>query len=426
MRRFAPPPTVDPHPGIIMSAYAATVRYFNEAADLMGLSQNMRKLMLTPQREVKCQVAVQKDDGQIATYIGYRMQHDSARGPMKGGLRFDPAVDADEVLALATLMTWKTAVVGIPYGGAKGGIAVDVKTLSPSELERVTRGFVDAIHDVIGPDKDIPAPDMGTNAQVMAWIMSQYQKYHGFNPACVTGKPVELHGADGREEATGRGVATATLALLKKEKREPKSTTAAIQGFGNVGTFAAEFLHEAGVTIRGVSDAFGAVWNDEGLDIPALLTHSRDTGGVKNFPGADAVTNDDLLTGEVDVLIPAAIGGVLTGENAGDVRARYVVEAANNPTRPEADEIFHRAGVKVVPDILANAGGVTVSYFEWVQNRQHFKWEKAKVRQELDKIMTASFEAVWAKAEEKKVPLRTAAYLVGIGRVGRATVLAGI
>ena len=409
-----------------MSAYAATVRYFNEAADLMGLSQNMRKLLLTPQREVKCQVAVQKDDGQIATYIGFRMQHDRARGPMKGGLRFDPAVDADEVLALATLMTWKTAVVDIPYGGAKGGIAVDVKTLSPSELERVTRGFVDAIHDVIGPDKDIPAPDMGTNAQVMAWIMSQYQKYHGFNPACVTGKPVELHGADGREEATGRGVATIALALLEKENRPPAGTTAAIQGFGNVGTFAAEFLHAAGVRVRGVTDAFGGVWNDAGLDIPSLLEHARGGGAVKDFDGGDAIVNDDLLTGEVDLLIPAAIGGVLTAENAGAVRAKYVVEAANNPTRPEADEIFHRNGVTVVPDILANAGGVTVSYFEWVQNRQHFKWDKERVRTELDRIMRASFEAVWAEATARKIPLRTAAYLVGIGRVGRATVLAGI
>ena len=409
-----------------MTAYAATVRYFNEAADLMDLSPNMRRLLLTPQREVKCQVAVQKDDGQIATYIGYRMQHDRARGPMKGGLRFDPAVDADEVLALATLMTWKTAVVDIPYGGAKGGIAVDVKTLSQSELERVTRGFVDAVHDVIGPDKDIPAPDMGTNAQVMAWIMSQYQKYHGFNPACVTGKPVELHGADGREEATGRGVARIALELLKKENRPPGETTAAIQGFGNVGTFAAEFLHEAGVKIRGVSDAYGAVWNPEGLDIPALLTHSRQTGGVKDFAGGDALANDALLTGDVELLVPAAIGGVLTADNADDVRAKYVVEAANNPTRPEADEIFHRNGVLVAPDILANAGGVTVSYFEWVQNRQHFKWDKSRVRTELDKIMTNSFEAVWQQATARKVPLRTAAYLVGIGRVGRATVLAGI
>ena len=409
-----------------MSAYAATVRYFNEAADIMDLSPNMRRLLLTPEREVKCQVAVQKDDGQLATYIGFRMQHDSARGPMKGGLRFAPDVDADEVLALATLMTWKTAVVDIPYGGAKGGIAVDVKTLSPAELERVTRGFVDALHDVIGPDKDIPAPDMGTNAQVMAWIMNQYQKYHGFNPACVTGKPVELHGADGREEATGRGVSVCTLALLEKEGRPPGGTTAAIQGFGNVGTFAAEFLHEAGVTVRGVSDAFGAVWCASGLNVPALLAHSRETGGVTDFPGAENVSGDDILFGDVDVLIPAAIGGVLTEQNAGDVRAKYVVEAANNPTRPEADGVFHKAGVIVVPDILANAGGVTASYFEWVQNRQHFKWDKSKVRSELDKIMRRSFGQVWDRAAQKKVPLRTAAYLVGIGRVGRATVLSGI
>ena len=409
-----------------MSAYEATVRYFNEAADVMGLSQNMRTLLLTPQREVKCQVAVQRDNGEIATYIGYRMQHDAARGPMKGGLRFDAAVDADEVLALATLMTWKTAVVDIPYGGAKGGIAVDVKSLSDSELERVTRGFVDAVHDVIGPDKDIPAPDMGTNAQVMAWIMSQYQKYHGFNPACVTGKPVELHGADGREEATGRGVAVATEALLKHVNQPVAGTTCAIQGFGNVGSYAARFLDERGLKLLGTSDAHGGIWNPEGFDVPALFDHVKSTGTVVGFPGADAIGNAELLTSEVDVLIPAAIGGVLTAENAGDVRAKYVVEAANNPTRPEADEIFHRRGVTVVPDILANAGGVTVSYFEWVQNRQHFKWELSRVREELDRIMTRSFAEVFRKAEEKHVPPRIAAYLVGIGRVGRATVLAGI
>jgi glutamate dehydrogenase (NAD(P)+) len=392
----------------------------------MGLSTNMRVLLMTPVREVKVQVALELDDGQISTFIGYRTQHDKARGPMKGGLRFHPDVDEDEVRALAALMTWKTAVVNIPYGGAKGGISVDVHRLSPGELERITRKFVDEIHDVIGPDKDIPAPDMGTNAQVMAWIMSQYEKYHGFNPACVTGKPVELHGAEGREEATGRGVAILTRRLLENHKQTVQGSRVAIQGFGNVGSFAARFLNEMGAKIVAVSDQHGGVHNPEGLDVPGLLKHSAQHARVTGFPGTDAISNDQLLAAEVDVLIPAAIGGVLTKENAGHVRAQYIVEAANGPTRPEADEIFEKRGILVLPDILANAGGVTVSYFEWVQNRQHFKWELERVRTELDKILSESFDRVLRIAQEKKVALRVAAYILGIGRVGRATVLAGL
>ena len=409
-----------------MSSFETTVRYFNQAADLMGLSPNMRKLLLTPLRELKVQVSIERDNGEIETFIGYRVQHDEARGPMKGGLRYHPEVDADEVLALAALMTWKTAVVNIPYGGAKGGVSVNAKEFSPGELERLTRKFVDEIHDVIGPDKDIPAPDMGTNAQVMAWIMNQYSKYHGFNPAVVTGKPVELHGSEGREEATGRGVVTVTGALLEKVKRNIAGSTVALQGFGNVGSYAAMFLHERGARVVGVADATGGLWNDGGLDIPALLEFVKEHGSVKGFPLAERITNEELLTADVDVLIPAALGNVLDAHNAEHVRAKYIVEAANNPTRPEADDILHRRNIVVVPDILANAGGVTVSYFEWVQNRQHFKWELARVRRELDRIMTESFDRVWHVAEDRKVPLRVAAYLIGIGRVGRATILGGL
>ncbi|MCA9114850.1 MAG: glutamate dehydrogenase [Planctomycetaceae bacterium] len=409
-----------------MNSYETTVRYFDHAAGLMGLSKNMQRLLLTPEREVKVQIALERDNGEIATFIGYRMQHDSARGPMKGGLRFHPEVDAQEVLALATLMTWKTAIVNIPYGGAKGGISVDVKALSQGELERVTRKFVDEIHDIFGPDKDIPAPDMGTDAQVMAWIMNQYQKFHGFNPACVTGKPVELHGAEGREEATGRGVVTVTEALLKRANHPISDVRVAIQGFGNVGSFAARFLHEKGAKVVAVSDAFGALWNNEGIDIPELVRHVAQHKQVVGFNGADKMPSDELLVSDVDVLIPAAIGGVLTRDNAREVRAKFVVEAANNPTRPDADKIFDQREILVVPDVLANAGGVTVSYFEWVQNRQHFKWELSRVRKELDRIMIDSFDKVWTIATERKVSLRTAAYLLGIGRVGRATVLGGI
>lgn len=409
-----------------MDAYESTCRYFNEAASLMGLSDNMRALLLTPEREVKVQVAVERDNGELSTFIGYRMQHDSARGPMKGGLRFHHEVDAEEVLALATLMTWKTAIVNIPYGGAKGGVSVNVRDLSQAELERITRKFIDELHDMIGPDKDIPAPDMGTNPQVMAWIANQYQKYHGYNPACVTGKPLELHGAEGREEATGRGVVTTTEALLKKVNRPIESISVAIQGFGNVGSFAAGFLHEKGAKVVAVSDQFGAVFNPEGLDIPGMQVFATDHAKIEGFPATKPISNEELLLLDVDVLIPAAIGGVLTKENAREVQASYIIEAANGPTHPDADTIFEEREIIVLPDILANAGGVTVSYFEWVQNRQHFKWELARVRKELDKIILDSFEKVWKIAEDKKVSLRKAAYLLGIGRVGRATVLGGI
>lgn len=407
-----------------MSAYEAAVRYFEQSADVMELSQNMRKLLLTPEREVKVQAAMEMDNGEIGTFIGFRMQHNSARGPMKGGLRYHHEVDAQEVLALATLMTWKTAVVNIPYGGAKGGIAVNVKDLSPGENERLTRKFVDVLQDVIGPDKDIPAPDMGTNAQTMAWIENQYEKYHGFNPACVTGKPVELHGAEGREEATGRGVATLTMQLMRKSKHNVKGATIAIQGFGNVGSFAGRLLHDSGCKVVSISDVTGGIHDPDGLDIPKLQEHISEGKPIADF--AKTISNEELLTLDVDVLIPAALGGVLTADNAKDVRAKFIIEAANNPTEPEADEIFQQREILVLPDILANAGGVTVSYFEWVQNRQYFHWELDRTRRELDKIMLDSFEKVWEIAERRKVPLRLAAYLLGIGRVGRATVLGGI
>lgn len=386
----------------------------------------MRVLLLTPQREIKVQVAIERDNGEIATYVGYRVQHDKSRGPMKGGLRYHPAVDAAEVLTLASLMTWKTAVVNLPYGGAKGGISVDPRTLSTGELERITRKFVDEIHDMVGPDKDIPAPDMGTNAQVMAWFNNQYEKFHGHQPACVTGKPVELHGSEGREEATGRGVVTVTAATLAEHQQSLKSTTVALQGFGNVGSYAARFLHEQGAKVVGLTDMSGGIWNPEGINIPALLEYAKTSGGVANFPGCDELTNEGLLAAKVDVLIPAALGGVLTAANANSVRAKYLIEAANGPVMPDADEILIANNVVVVPDILANAGGVTVSYFEWVQNRQHFKWDLAHVRTQLDKIMTDSFQRVWQLAQEKKIPLRTAAYVLGIGRVARATKLGGI
>ena len=409
-----------------MRSSEATRIYFDRAADQLDLSAGIRRQLLGAKREVQVQIPVELDSGEMATYVGYRVQHNDARGPMKGGLRYHPQVDLDEVRALAALMTWKTAVVNLPYGGAKGGIALDPTKLSRRELERVTRRFVDAIHDLFGPDVDIPAPDMGTTAEVMAWIMNQYDKYHGFSPACVTGKPIDYHGIPGREEATGRGVGALTLKLLSRLGRRIPGTRVAIQGFGNVGTHTAKFLHDAECTIVAVSDADGGFHRADGLDVLACLRHAREHGGrLAGFTGGDAITNAELLALDCDVLIPAALGGVLTKANAGAVKAPIVVEAANAPIEPDADAIFDERGIVVMPDILVNAGGVTASYFEWVQNRQHYQWGVARVYQELDRVLGEAFEQVWQLSTSRKVPLRTAAYMVGVGRVARATILGG-
>lgn len=415
-----------------MSAHEDAVRYFHQAADVLGIPDDFRKLLLTPQRKVEVQVAIPRDDGTIGTFIGYRVQHNRARGPMKGGLRYNPDVDGDEVLALATLMTWKTAVVGIPYGGAKGGIAVNPRLLSQAEKERLTRKFVDEIHEVIGKDKDIPAPDMGTGAQEMAWIANQYEKYTGFNPAIVTGKPVEMHGIEGREEATGRGVGLLASAFVEQIPeadggRPTAGATVVIQGFGNVGSHTARYLHDLDAKIIAVSDAFGAIHDPDGIDIHALLHHVKEHGRVDGYTDGDTkkISNEELLTLKCDILVPAAIGGVLTAENANDVQATCIVEAANGPVTPEADEIFNNRGIRVLPDVLANAGGVTVSYFEWAQNRQFFKWELERTRVEMDKTMMEAFRKVQEIALQKGVSHRTAAYVLGISRVAEATQLAG-
>ena len=410
-----------------MRSFDATRFYFDRAADQMDLSHNMRSLLLTPKREVQVQVSVERDNGEIHTYIGYRVQHDNSRGPMKGGLRYHPEVDLNEIRSLAALMTWKTAVVNLPYGGAKGGIAIDPRKLSIRELELITRRFVDEIHDLIGPDIDIPAPDMGTNADVMAWFMNQYCKYHGFSPAVVTGKPVELFGLPGREEATGRGVGIMAIKLLGRLARKASQTRVALQGFGNVGSHAAKFLHEAEMKVVAVSDVSGGYYRPEGLKVPDVLKYAREHNGLlAGYTEAEVISNEELLALDVELLIPAALGDVLTAENAPRVKAPMIIEAANAPTQPEADAIFDQRGIVVLPDILANAGGVTASYFEWVQNRQHYSWGLNRVRQELDRVMTDAFESVWELAVERKVSLRTAAYIQGIGRVGRATILGGI
>jgi len=411
-----------------MKAFDATRYYFDRAADQMDLTANMRQLLLIPKREVQVQIAVEMDNGDLATFIGYRVQHNDSRGPMKGGLRYHPKVDLDEVRSLAALMTWKTAVVDLPYGGAKGGIAIDPRSLSRRELERITRKFVDETHDLFGPDKDIPAPDMGTGPEEMAWIMNEYEKFHGFAPACVTGKPVELFGIPGREEATGRGVGILVVKLLGRIGRKLENARVAIQGFGNVGSHAAEFLHTADCKIVAIGDASGDYYRPEGLDLSDMLRYARDhRNSLAGYKGAERLSRrGELLELDVDLLIPAALGGVLTAENAPRVKASIIVEGANGPTDPEADAIFNERGILVLPDILANAGGVTASYFEWVQNRQHYRWGINRVRQELDRALVDAFEHVWQLAQERKVTLRTAAFMLGIGRVGRATVLGGI
>jgi glutamate dehydrogenase (NAD(P)+) len=405
----------------------ATQIYFERAADELDLSTSMRRLLATPKREVQVQLPVERDSGEIATFIGYRVQHNDARGPFKGGLRYHPQVDLDEVRSLAALMTWKTAVVDIPFGGAKGGVAVAPKDCSLRELERITRKLVDALHDVFGPDVDIPAPDMGTTADMMAWIMNQYGRYHGFAPGCVTGKPVEYHGIPGREEATGRGVGALTLKLLSRLGRKIPGTRVAIQGFGNVGSHAAKYLADSECRIVAVGDASASFRSDKGLDVLELLRHARSNGGgLAGFTGGDVIAAADLLAIDCDVLIPAALGGVITAANADAIRAPIIIEAANAPIEPEADDLLAARGVVVLPDILANAGGVTASWFEWVQNRQHYQWGLDRVRGELDRILGQSFEQVWQLAQSRKLPLRTAAYMVGVGRVARATALGGV
>jgi glutamate dehydrogenase (NAD(P)+) len=409
-----------------MQAFEATNYYFDQAAKQLDLSENIRTLLMTPDREVRVEVPIELDSGKIGNFIGYRIQHDNARGPYKGGLRYHPAVDQDEARSLASLMTWKTAIVDLPFGGAKGGVNCDPSKLSRGELERLTRKFIEKIHDMIGPDKDIPAPDMGTDAQVMAWIMNEYAKYEGFHPACVTGKPVEFHGSAGREAATGFGLAIITREMLAREQRTVAGTTFAIQGYGNVGSYTARFLAQMGGKIIGISDAYGAVVNREGLDIAELDRHMAISHKIVGFKGGDATTNEQLLTMPVDVLIPAALGGVFDRELAKAVQARMIVEAANGPTWPEADHVFVARGIPVVPDVLANAGGVVVSYFEWVQNLQHFRWPLEQVQREEERRLVEAFRDMHDLALRKGVTLRTAAFMKAISRVGRAKILGGI
>ncbi|XP_039130508.1 glutamate dehydrogenase 1, mitochondrial [Dioscorea cayenensis subsp. rotundata] len=407
-----------------MNALAATSRNFKQAAKLLRLDSKLEKSLLIPFREIKVECTIPKDDGTLASFVGFRVQHDNARGPMKGGIRYHHEVDPDEVNALAQLMTWKTAVANIPYGGAKGGIGCSPGQLSISELERLTRVFTQKIHDLIGIHTDVPAPDMGTNSQTMAWILDEYSKFHGYSPAVVTGKPVDLGGSLGRDAATGRGVLFATEALLAEYGKSISGQRFVIQGFGNVGSWAAQLISEAGGKVIAVSDVTGAIKNSNGLDILKLLKHSVENRGIKGFNGGDAIDPKSLLTEDCDVLVPAALGGC-NQQNAHDIKAKFIVEAANHPTDPEADEILAKKEVVILPDILANSGGVTVSYFEWVQNIQGFMWDENKVNSELRNYMINGFNDVKEMCKTHHCDLRMGAFTLGVNRVARATVLRG-
>ncbi|HJL15828.1 MAG TPA: Glu/Leu/Phe/Val dehydrogenase dimerization domain-containing protein [Sandaracinaceae bacterium LLY-WYZ-13_1] len=400
--------------------------YFNSASRILGLTKDVTTQLRTPHREIKVECTVRMDDGSVGTFVGYRVQHDNARGPFKGGLRYHFDVDEDEVTALAQLMTWKTAVVGVPFGGAKGGITTDTRELSDGEMQRLTRRFVDGIYEIIGDKTDIPAPDMYTNAQVMAWIFDQYTNYRGYAPGVVTGKPIELGGSLGRDAATGRGCLFACQNLLEALGEPLEGKKVIIQGFGNVGSWAARLFTEAGAKVVGIADISGGYLNEEGLDVTDAYVYVQRNKTLEGWSGAEHVSGDALLVAPCDILVPAALGGVLTEDVAKEVQAKIIVEGANGPTTPKADEVFHDKGVHVIPDIYANAGGVTVSYFEWAQNMQHFYWDEDKVEAELKRIMKKSFDELWGVAKSRNISMRMAAYVVGVGRVDQATAVRGV
>ena len=392
----------------------------------MGLSKKIGKLLLQPKREVRVQIPLEKENGELDVFTGYRVQHSNVRGPMKGGLRYHPSVNDEEVRGLASLMTWKTSLLDLPFGGAKGGIACDPDALSEKDLENLTRKFVQSIYEVIGPYIDIPAPDVNTNAQVMAWIMDEYSKFKGFSPAIVTGKPVDLFGSLGREAATGRGVVFVTSLLLHDLKKIWNNMRFAIQGFGNVGMHTARFINENGGRVIAVSDASGGIFNSRGIDIPAIEKYARNNRTIKGFSDGKTITNEELIEIDCNVLIPAAMGGVITEKNAKNIRAEIIVEGANSPITPEADKILNELDKLIIPDILANAGGVTVSYFEWTQNIQQFRWNLEDVNSKLERIMAKAYSGTVKLSREKRISLRDAAYIIALGRVGKSLVVRGI
>ena len=396
--------------------------YFDRATERLGIPEDIRVVFWEPYREVTVQIPIKLADGKTHVYSGYRIQHNGARGPYKGGIRFHPEVDVDEVRALASLMTWKTAVANVPFGGAKGGINCPADELEQSELQAIARSFMDKIEKVLGPTRDIPAPDVNTNAQVMAWMMDEYGKLHGHTPAICTGKPIALEGSRGREQATGRGCIYMFREAAPQLGLNPAETTFVIQGFGNVGSWAARILQQLGAKMIGVSDATGAITSEAGIDAEALAAHIHADGGkLTEFAGVEVISPDDLLALDCDVLIPAALGGMIHEGNADRISCKMLIEGANSPTTPAADEVLEGKGVYVIPDVMANAGGVVASYFEWVQNLQHFQWSEREVNDKLGGIMRKAYRNVAGRAKEEKINLRDASYLVGIERVVEAS-----
>ena len=412
----------------LINPYDVAVAQFDEAADRLGLSQAMRAILSKPKRELIVNFPVRMDDGGVEMFTGYRVKHNINRGPAKGGIRFSPEVSLDEVRALAMWMTWKCAVVGIPFGGAKGGVICDPHKMSSSELERLTRRYATEISLLIGPDSDIPAPDMNTNPQIMAWIMDTYSMHKGYSvPAVITGKPIGIGGSEGRMEATARGVMVVTREALLDKNMDPEECSVIVQGFGNVGSITARLLHdELRCKIVGLSDISGGVYNAKGIDVYRALRYSKEHGSLKDLPDTEPVSNSQLLEMPCDVLVPAALENQLTGRNAARVKPRLIIEAANGPTDPDADKIFNEAGITVIPDILANAGGVTVSYFEWVQDLQRFFWAENEINDRLETIMKRSYRSVAHKAAEQESSMRMGAYLLAVARVAEATELRGV
>jgi len=406
---------------VVSKAWESALSQLDEAAEFMKLDPNLHIVFREPKRALTVSIPVRMDDGSVDVFRGFRVHHSIARGPAKGGIRYHPNVSIDEVKALAMWMTWKCALAGIPYGGAKGGVRVQPWDLSDGELERLTRRYATEILPFLGPEKDVPAPDLNTDERIMAWIMDTYSTNKGYSvPGVVTGKPMSIGGSQGRGGATARGVVFSTLSAMQRLGMPIEGTTVAIQGFGKVGGFAAEIFHDAGFQVVAVSDYKGGLSNPRGLNPSALRRHSDEAETVAGFPGADAITNKELLEMDVDVLVPAAIEDQITAENADRVRARLIVEGANGPTQPEADQMLSERGVFIVPDILANSGGVTVSYFEWVQDIQAYFWSEDQVNARLRDVMGRTFDDAASMAEERGVRLRLAALALGIERVAEA------
>jgi glutamate dehydrogenase (NAD(P)+) len=407
--------------GAEISNYDIVQHHFWEAAERLDLPDDVARVLSSSYREVTVQIPIKLSDGTTHVFSGYRVQHNGARGPYKGGVRFHHEVDLDEVRALAALMTWKTAIAEIPFGGAKGGIDCPASDLEETEKQRIARSFIDKVEKVLGPGRDIPAPDVNTDAQTMAWMMDEYGKLHGHTPACVTGKPIALEGSYGREAATGRGVIYLYREAAPRLGLKPPETRVVVQGFGNVGSWAARIIQGLGATMVGVSDSDGALRSEEGIDAEALFRHLQDGGKLPEFDQGEQIDAEELLEIECEVFIPAALGGMINESNADRLNCRMIIEGANSPTTPNADRILEDKGVFVIPDVMANAGGVVVSYFEWVQNLQHFRWDEREVNDKLGGIMRRAYRSVAQRAHDSDISLRSAAYELGIERVVEAS-----